>query len=241
MTGEQAAHQAGVRLLCVNRPGYGVATAAASTHTSVARDATELLDLWGIDEVAVLGMSVGGPYAAALAATYPDRVTALGLVASPAMTETADDTVEHAMERMRPEFEAWRAGIGPDDEDDEALAARFLAGLPTADAALLAERGAEFVAGVAWEALRQPAGYLRDAALLFREWDFRVQDVTCPTTLWVGENDQKAIEAVPWWTERLPAADLRVAPDTSHLATLLGQWPAILAAVTRRSRAAGSG
>ena len=158
MTGEEAAQEAGVRLLCVNRPGYGVATAAASTHTSVARDATELLDLWGIEEVAVLGMSVGGPYAAAFAATYPDRVTALGLVASPAMTETADDTVEDAMERLRPEFEAWRTKIDPDDEDDEALAARFLAGLPEADAALLGERGTEFVAGVVWEALRQAGG-----------------------------------------------------------------------------------
>ena len=239
MTGEEAATEVGVRLLCVNRPGYGVSTAAASTHTSVARDATELLDLWGIEEVAVLGMSVGGPYAAAFAAAYPDRVSALGLVAPPAMTETADDTVEDAMERMRPEFEAWRTGIDPDDEDDEALAARFLANLPTADAALLGERGAEFVAGVIWEALRQPGGYLRDAALLLRTWDFRVEDVACPTTLWVGERDEKAMAAVPWWTERLPAADVHVAADTSHLATLLGQWPEILAAVS--GRAAGSG
>ena len=59
-------------------PGYGSSTPAASTHTSVARDAAELLDLWGIERVAVLGMSVGGPYAAAFAATYPERVTALG-------------------------------------------------------------------------------------------------------------------------------------------------------------------
>jgi pimeloyl-ACP methyl ester carboxylesterase len=239
MTGEKAADATGVRLLCMNRPGYGVSTAAASTHTSVARDATELLNLWGIEEVAVLGMSVGGPYAAAFAATYPDRVTALGLVASPAMTETADDTVEEAMERLRPEFEAWRARIDPDDEDDEALAARFLAGLPAADAALLGERGTDFVAGVIWEALRQPEGYLRDAAMLFREWDFRVEDVACPTKLWVGEHDEKAMAAVPWWTERLPAADLHVAPDTSHLATLLSQWPAILAAVSGRGTATG--
>lgn len=166
-------------------------------------------------------------------------MTALGLVGSPAMTETADDTVEDAMERMRPEFEAWRTKIDPDDDDDEALAARFLAGLPTADAALLGERGPEFVAGVVWEALRQPEGYLRDAALLFRDWDFRVEDVACPTTLWVGAADEKAMAAVPWWAERLPAVELRVAPGTSHLATLLSQWPEILAAVS--GRAAGSG
>jgi hypothetical protein len=134
---------------------------------------------------------------------------------------------------------AWRAGIDPDDEDDAALAARFLAGLPEPDAALLRPFGDEFVGNLAWDALVDPTGYLRDAALLFREWDFRVEDVACPTTLWVGGADEKAMAAVPWWTERLPAAELRVAPGTSHLATLLRQWPEILAAVS--GRAAGSG
>ena len=113
------------------------------------------------------------------------------------------------MERLRPEFEAWRTQIDPDDEDDEALAARFLAELPEADAALLRARRGGVRGGVVWEALRQPEGYLRDAALLFREWDFHVADVRCPTTLWVGEADEKAMAAVPWWTERLPAAELR--------------------------------
>ena len=60
MTGGKAAYDAGVRLLAFNRPGYGSSTPTASTHTSVARDAVELLDLWGIEQVAVLGMSVGG-------------------------------------------------------------------------------------------------------------------------------------------------------------------------------------
>lgn len=228
MTGEKAAHEAGVRLLCVNRPGYGASTLAASTHTSFAGDATELLDLWGLERVAVLGMSVGGPYAAAFAATYPERTTALALVASPAMTETADDSVEEAMARLRPEFLAWRARIDPDDEGDEALSARVLAELPPADAALLARLGAEDVAAMAWESLVKPEGGLRDAALLFREWDFRPADVACPTTLWVGEHDEKALAAAPWWLDQLPQATVETAPGTTHLATLRTQWPAIL-------------
>ena len=142
MTGDAAAHEVGVRLLAFNRPGYGSSTPTDSTHTTVARDAAELLDLWGIERVAVLGMSVGGPYAAAFAATYPDRTTSLALVSAPSMPDDAPEgTVEESMERMAPEFLAWRARIDPDDEDDEALAARFLAELPEADAALLAPYG----------------------------------------------------------------------------------------------------
>ena len=81
-TGEAAARRAGARLLCVNRQGYGRSTPADSTHASAAADALAVADVLGIDEVAVLGMSVGGGYAAACAATHQDRVTRLGIVAT---------------------------------------------------------------------------------------------------------------------------------------------------------------
>ena len=229
MTGAKAAYDAGVRLLAFNRPGYGSSTPTASTHTSVARDAVELLDLWGIDRVAVLGMSVGGSYAAAFAATYPERTSALGLVSAQGngVTDT-DGTVEEAVERMRPEFMAWRAKIDPDDEDDGALARRFLAELPEPDAALLRAFDDEFLGNLAFEALVKPEGYLRDAALLFSQWDFDASSVRCPTTLWCGELDQNAMAGATWWTKRLPHAEVEVLPGTTHLAALLTQWPAIL-------------
>ena len=229
MTGDQAAHEVGVRLLAFSRPGYGSSTATDSTHRTVARDAVALLDLWGIDRVAVLGMSAGGPYAAAFAATYPDRTTALGLVGAPAMTVTeCAGTVEDAMERLRPEFMAWRARIDPDDEDDAALAGRFLAELPEEDAALLRPFGDEFIGNLVWDALVDPTGYLRDAALLFRPWDFDPSAVRCPAMVWCGELDEKAVAASTWWAERLPRADVEVLPGRTHLASLLTQWPAIL-------------
>jgi pimeloyl-ACP methyl ester carboxylesterase len=229
MTGAKAAYDAGVRLLAFNRPGYGSSTPFASTHSSVARDAAELLDLWGIDQVGVLGMSVGGSYAAALAANYPDRVTSLALVSAQANTVTdTEGTVEEAVERLRPEFMDWRAKVDPDDEDDAALAARFLAELPDADAALLREFDDEFVAYLAFESLVKPEGYLRDAALLFREWDFDAKAVRCPTTLWCGELDESAMAGADWWTDRVPQAEVELLPDTTHLAALLTRWPAIL-------------
>lgn len=228
MTGADAAAAVGVRLLAFSRPGYGGSTPTASTLGSVARDAEELLEVWGIERVAVVGMSVGAMYAAAFAATYPDRVTALALVSAPAPGDPTDETVEDAVERMRPDFLAWRAGVGPDDEDDAALAGRFLAELPAEDAALLRAHGDEVVAALVWEAIGKPEGYLRDAALLLRPWDVDPGAVRAPTTLWVGDRDEKAVAAAPWWSGRLPATEVRTLPDTGHLGALLTQWPAIL-------------
>src|SRR5215217_6342036 len=74
---ESTAREVGVRLLCVNRPGYGASGPARSSHGSVADDAAEVLDRLDIAEVAVLGMSVGGAYAAAFAARHPERTSAL--------------------------------------------------------------------------------------------------------------------------------------------------------------------
>jgi pimeloyl-ACP methyl ester carboxylesterase len=230
MTGADAASGAGVRLLAFNRPGYGSSTPTAFTQTSVAHDAAELLDLWDIDRVAVLGMSAGATYAAAFAATYPDRTTSLGLVSAPGPGEPTEESVEDAMERMRPEFMTWRARIGPEDEaeDDAALAARFLAELPEADAALLRAHDDEFLGDLVWEALIKPEGYLRDAALLLREWDFDPSAVRCPTTVWCGELDEKAVAASSWWAGAIPHAEVEMVPGTTHLAALLTQWPAIL-------------
>jgi pimeloyl-ACP methyl ester carboxylesterase len=235
-TGERAAREVGVRLLCVNRPGYGRSDAHPSTMTSVADDAVAVADTLGIDDFGVLGMSVGGAYAAALAARHADRVPVLGLVATPAMTSTTDDseTVEAAMTRHRPGFEEYVAGIAPEDPDDRAVAARFLAGLPAPDAALLRARTVEDVTASVREALANHDGYLRDAALLFRDWGYRVEDVTASSHLWYGADDDRNPPAVgAWWAERLTDSRVVVRPGSTHLATLLDHWPDVLGTLTR--------
>jgi pimeloyl-ACP methyl ester carboxylesterase len=232
-TGVHAASAAGVRLVAVNRPGYGTSTPAPSTMTSVADDAVAVLDLLGLDRVTVLGMSVGGPYAAALAARHPDRVAALGVVASPTETRAAMGPVETMMERARPEFAAWAATVNAADPDDDALAARFLASLPPADADVLAAAlSPTEVAASVREALARQDGYLRDAALLFGDWGVHFEDITAPTHLWYGsDDDRNPPETGAWWSDRIPGAELTVTP-TAHLATLLANWPEILATLS---------
>lgn len=228
-----AALEAGARLLCVNRPGYGLSSRAASTYSSVADDAVAVLDLLGLGRVAVLGMSVGGGYAAAFAARHPDRVDSLGVVATLPMPGSATGTVEDAMDTARPELEAWARGVDVSDPDDAALAGRWAAALPEQDAALVRRLPVTDVAASAREALADHHGFLRDAALAFRPWDVDVSAVRCRTHLWYGEADERALPGAAWFGARIPHASLVVRPGTTHLATLVRHWPDILTTLTR--------
>ena len=143
------------------------------------------------------------------------------------VTESAG-TVEDAMERLRPEFMAWRARIDPDDEDDAALAARFLAELPETDAALLRAFGDEFVGNLAWDALVDPTGYLRDAALLFRAWDFDPAVVAARRRSGAASSTRRRSPRRRGGPSGSPLADVEVLPGLTHLASLLTQWPVIL-------------
>ena len=235
-TGEAAARAVGVRLVCVNRPGYGTLDAAASTTER--RSRTTRSPCWTRSASTASpcsGMSVGGAYAAALAARHPDRVAALGVVASPAETRADDGAVEAMVEQARPEFD----GLGrhrprpptPTTTPSPRAGSRLAPGrrtrtllappCPTAD-----------VAASVREALAQPDGYLRDAALPFR----RLGRPTSRTSLPHPPLVRRAATSAAHPRRRLagragsrtPSSWSR--PDTTHLATLLAHWPTILAA-----------
>ncbi|MDT0188285.1 alpha/beta hydrolase [Microbacterium sp. ARD31] len=229
MTGDAAARATGVRLVCVNRPGYGASTPHASTNASVADDLAGVVDELGHDRFAVLGMSVGGGYAVACAARHPDRVAALGLVATqpPGTREEAPEELET---EIAPEFLRWRARVDPDDPDDDALCARWLSALPAADAALLAGRTPSEVAASVREALADPSGYLRDATTMSRPWAHGPELVRCPARAWFGELDERARAAdAAALLAGFAGVRVTVRPATTHLATLVGHWPEVLA------------
>ncbi len=250
-SGHDPAREAGLRLVAVNRPGYGASSPAPPSYRRVVDDAVELADLLGLDTFGVLGMSVGGTFALACAALRPDRVRAAAVVAAPGEAPrmdppwTRDDldregrawyaalaagTVEENVARVRPDFLAYRATVGPEDPDDAALAERWVTALPDGDRLLVAARPASERAAAAREALLVPDGYLADAALVFHAWDFRVEDVRCPVALWYGARDANAPPRNgAWLADRLSSATLRVLPEHGHLETLLRNWTPILA------------
>jgi pimeloyl-ACP methyl ester carboxylesterase len=254
LSGDAAAKRRGVHLVAANRPGYGRSDPHQSGHASFADDTVAVADALGIDQFAVIGMSLGGPYALACAARHPDRVTRAALIASPAVVPELDppchrdqlaaqvrrEIVEYAalsvtevIARMRPGFEEYIARVAPNDVDDDALVQRSSAGLHPRDVELLASLPSAQVASAAREALATPEGYLRDAAATFRRWEVRPEDVRCPTRLWYGELDPNvSVRNGHWLSRHITDSTLTVRPDTAHLGGLVDHWDEVLEAVS---------
>jgi pimeloyl-ACP methyl ester carboxylesterase len=78
-----------VRFIRLDLPGFGrtpLSTFRDPTFTARAAWLTRVMDELEIDRVTAVGHSAGGPLALQLAASHPDRVKALGLVAAPGVT-----------------------------------------------------------------------------------------------------------------------------------------------------------
>ncbi|HSK98064.1 MAG TPA: adenylate/guanylate cyclase domain-containing protein [Euzebyales bacterium] len=83
------------RVVCFDKRGSGVSDpvqlATRPTLEQWMDDAIAALDAAGVDEVALIGDTEGGPMAMLLAASFPERVSALVLVNSYARWRRADD------------------------------------------------------------------------------------------------------------------------------------------------------
>jgi pimeloyl-ACP methyl ester carboxylesterase len=74
-----------IRLIAIDRPGFGSSDPRKNrTLLDWPADLLELADCLNLAQFAIMGISGGGPYAAACAYKIPERLTKVGIVAAPA-------------------------------------------------------------------------------------------------------------------------------------------------------------
>src|SRR6202022_3250873 len=79
--GRVFAEEADIRLIGIDRPGIGASTPYQYPNVlAFAEDIRTVADTLGIDKMAVVGLSGGGPYTLACAAAMPERVVAAGVL-----------------------------------------------------------------------------------------------------------------------------------------------------------------
>jgi pimeloyl-ACP methyl ester carboxylesterase len=78
---DQAARARGLRIIAPERPGYGLSDYRRRTSlTQTAEDVTAIADALGLERLAMIGVSGGGPFALAAAAAMPERTVLLGVI-----------------------------------------------------------------------------------------------------------------------------------------------------------------
>jgi pimeloyl-ACP methyl ester carboxylesterase len=222
---EAAAGTMGLRLICPDRWGYGLTTAPARPALArFAEDMERFADGLALPTLSVIGISGGGPFAAALAARLGVRVKALALVSpvgpiagTPAAWQL--DPLHALCFRALPPlpgviglaFYAFRRLLAR--EDGAALRLAMMRAAP-ADKALLRDQELRealirmFRAGLA-PGVRGP---VIDLELFSRPWEFEPHGILAETRLWLGTADRSvphaAVRTLAGWVPRCELVEL---------------------------------
>ncbi|MCI1188193.1 alpha/beta hydrolase [Hymenobacter sp. DH14] len=229
-----------LQVLAPDRPGVGQSSVfRALTFPSFADDVVAMLDALGIaGPVGVMGWSVGGVHALALAARHPARVAAGQLLSTclPLGERAAYPHLSRLWKLLR-----WgQVGFPwlnrttflwlsrqwqhrPDRTIDWFIRLMFSeeARVTTRFRALLRDAA---VAGFA----HHGRGVYDDAQAWCRPPGFRIEDVRAPVRLWHGQADGVwAPGNIPYLAQRLGGAPVHLLPSQGHM-LYLENWAAIL-------------
>ena len=219
--------QLGIRMITLDRPGYGLSDFQEDrTYLDWPDDVSELADHLGIDRFAALGWSTGGPYAAAVAHEIPERLTVAAIVDGeapyasddfPQSALTGDTLAGSGVNKlfiwsanngpwlMRTLFRMYRIMLFRDP-------AGFVEDAGGID--MLAKDKQFFTSSVysaeQVEAFRQGAeGITRDLTIERLDWPFELEDIHAPTVLvFHGEEDPGLHPGIGEYVyKRIPSCD----------------------------------
>jgi pimeloyl-ACP methyl ester carboxylesterase len=239
---DEITRKLGVRLITVDRPGYGLSDFQPGRRIlDWPDDIAVLVDSLGIEKFAVAGHSGGGPYAAACAYALPDRVSAAAILSGAGPLDAPGATGDmsavnkagftfgryipwplwHGLmwlfyhHRCDNPAAALDKGNGHRPQADDEQISR-----PEVRQACLQSEIEAFrhgLRGMAW-----------DARLLTRPWGFRLEDIHVPVQLWQGSADDLATVAMARHIAgKIPDCRITICEGEAHL-LLFPHWGEIL-------------
>jgi len=191
-----------IHMIGIDRPGYGISEYKQNRAIlDWPDDVTELADKLGIDRFSVLGVSGGGPYAAACAYKIPHRLISVGIVCGLGPINSVD-SVEGMLWVNR--FGLSIAAPMPWLIKIILQPVAFLLRHRAATVASFLSRNTEpadrmelkrpeikaIMTATFKESMRSgPAGAARDVILYANPWGFDLQDIRLQVHLWHGQKD----------------------------------------------------
>ena len=245
LNGNEIAEQLHVRVISVDRPGFGLSSYQAQ-HRFVdwPQDIICLADYLGLGRFAVMSYSAGSPYALACAHTLGDRLSACGVVSgvaqpfyAPGATRGMPTIMLWTTARIHPRltwllFNMMKNTITNGPRDQLPISSKQ-AMMAEADFAFIRQHPSIMAANMdgGAEAIRQGGlGPAEAAALYWKPWGFRLQDIRMKVLVWHGENDLNAPFASHGkvLAQQLPSVDAKFYRDEGHISLIHKNLKAIL-------------
>ncbi len=198
------ARRLGLRIISVDRWGYGL-TARPNGRFALrdyASDIEEFADAVGLQRFGVVGISGGGPFAVAIAAQLPERVSALALVAPVSPLSKPDERAgvspfHRFAFRVLPRlpgavpfvFSYFRLAlfVAP-PVAIRTMASR--AGRPDRQVLLRKETSRDLVSTFRAGFAKGVKGAAIDMRCFSRGWNIDLSAITCPARMWIGAKDR---------------------------------------------------
>lgn len=237
-----AAMDTNARIIAADRPGMGLSAFKRGRQIlDWPEDVTGLADALQIDRFAVLGVSGGGPYAAACALRIPERLTTTGIVCgmgpsdAPGMKDEVSWTIPGQPSLIR-RFVLMLTSMGL-RRDPDRFTLRSKETFSEPDRQLLDQPDLEKVfVDALQEAFRSGIGGAnQDAALYVHFWGFRLQDITAEVHLWHGGQDENVPVSVGHHVaDAIPNCNARFYQEEGHLTLPHNRMREVLTALVSR-------
>lgn len=238
-----------VRLIVVERPGYGSSTPHRYRDMrGIVEDVGYLLDGLGIDRFGVAALSGGGPYALAIGHGHGERVVAAAILGG-VVPHAGPDAHPGGLVALAAPFSGvlrmvsapmgaalgWAVQVLDPLGDPVFRAATRI--FPPGDRAVfeLPHMQAMFMHDIVHTARGGLSGPMLDLSLFTRYWGFRLADVGVPVHFWQGDADPiVTLEGAQQMADAVPTSTFRLRPGESHLGgfavateaieAILGDW-----------------
>lgn len=225
----------GIRLIAVERPGYGLSDPQPErSMLDWPGDIAALTDALGLKQFAIIGFSMGSTYALACANKLPLRVMKIALVGAlvpldaPGVLEGMSSSVSGLWALAQSNPGELRKTFAPLAESPAVLLAAMAASLPEWDKNECNKRAAEFEAEYTQMLRGGIEGVATDFVLVSKDWGFPLDSINTETHLWCGTDDCNTPPAMTdYLAATLPHSRTFMLPDEGHL-SLYVHWEEIL-------------
>ena len=239
--GDEAARKNNIRLISVDRPGYGSSDIQPGRSLlEWPKDIIELADKLGIDKFSILAYSGGGPYALACANSIPERIDKLIIVSG--MTHFKAPMAKEGTAMLIPKMPGLFQNVilkGMNKmitKNPDKILENLYRSMPDVDKEIMQNiQFTEAFLNTLRESFRTGhKGAKQEARIYKKEWGFDLSDISHKIYLFHGEQDLNVKnESVKYIVQQLHDCEIIFYPQEGHMSLINNRIDEILNVYTK--------